>query len=271
YLQACQRSRIALVGIGRHSLNDLVKVNAAKQCTAHQPFPVTDRDVFEWSERFEECMEAFLPKIDRYDAVLCPSDYIALLLLNRLKAACVRVPEQIYIASFANLAIGRYCRPSITTITMDYSAIGRYAFSIWQQLQLLTDANLVSKIVAPSRLLIRGTTAYQSPVIPETGTTLVDSNQKDLFYHDPTLKEMMGLEGYFSRRDELDLHVIARLLEGRSYEDITDELYISSSALHYRLSKLYHDLGCRTRKEFVFKLNGVYDVFSCAEDEVSPC
>jgi DNA-binding LacI/PurR family transcriptional regulator len=261
YLQGCGRTKIALLGIGKNSINDMVKVSTATRCTAALPRPITLSDVFMWSHSPAECFDAFLPVSAQYDAVLCPNDYIAVLALNRLKAHGLRVPEDLYIVSFSNLAISRFCQPAITTITMDFSAIGRYAFSIWQQLQTLNEPALVSKIIAPSHLLIRGSTACQRPEAAAGPARLLDDLQKDLFYREPSIQTLMRIESCLNRHDALDLKIIEGLLRGVSYEALTERLYISSSALHYRLSKLYRDLGCTTRKAFEATMRAAFGEF----------
>ena len=261
YLQGCGRERIALLGIGKNSINDLVKVSTAIRYTANRPRPITSADVFMWSRHLMECFDAFLPVSCHYDAILCPNDYVAVLALNQLKAHGLRVPEDFYIVSFSNLAISRFCQPSITTITMDFSAIGRYAFSIWQQLQTLNEADLVSKIIAPSHLLVRGSTAFQQPEAAVGQAHLWDDLQKDLFYREPTIQSLMRIESCLNHHDALDLKIIEGLLRGISYEELTERLYISSSALHYRLGKLYRDLGCLTRKEFETTMRTAFGEF----------
>lgn len=261
YLAGCGRRRVALLGIGEHSINDLVKVSTATRYTAGFNQPITQADVFMWRTHIGECYERFWPVAAHYDAVLCPNDYVALHTLNQLKAHGLRVPEDIYLVSFSNLAVSRYCQPALTTVTMDFSAIGRYAFSLWQQLQALGDRDLASKIIAPSRLLVRGSTACQMPDTDAVENTLWEDQHRDLFYHEPTLHRLMQIESCLNRHDALDLKVIEGLLQGKSYEALTEELYLSASALHYRLTKLYRDLGCTTRKAFVTQFRDAYGDF----------
>lgn len=261
YLQACGRGRIALLGIGENSVNDLVKVNAAERYTADQPCPVTANDVFMWRQHPQECFDAFWPVANRYNAILCPNDYLALLAINQFKARGFSVPEDFYLVSFSNLLISRFCQPTITTITMDFAAIGKYAFSIWQQLQTLNERELVSKIVAPSRLLIRGSTDFNNPEAVRQPVRLWDDLQKDYFYDEPSIRNLMQIESCLNRHDSLDLKIIEGLLQGVSYEAMAEKLYISPSALHYRLSKLYRDLGCPTRKAFERRMRSAYGEF----------
>ncbi len=261
YLQACGKQRIALLGIGKNSINDLVKVSAATRYTADQPQTITTEDVFMWRRHPQECFDAFLPVANRYDAVICPNDYVALLAIQQLKAHGLRVPEDLYLVSFSNLLISRFCQPSITTITMDFSTVGKYAFSIWQQLQALGEQGLVSKIVAPSHLLVRGSTDFQKPAPTPRQPRLMDDVQKDLFYNEPSIQNLMQIERCLNRHDALDLKIIEGLMQGVSYEALAEKLYISSSALHYRLSKLYRDLNCKTRKAFEQRIRSAYGEF----------
>lgn len=263
YMSDCGKQHVALVGVGQMSLNDMVKVDAALRYTERSQNPIRNEDVFRWTGRIEECMEAFLSVWRRYDAVICPNDYAAFVLIRRLLSAGVRVPEDLYVAGFSDQTIDRYCTPSITSITMDYLSIGRYAFSIWQQLQTLTEPELVCKLVAPGRMIVRGSTAWEPCRLPEgTPALWTTPKEKEQFYHDPTIRRLMQIETCLSTRDELDIRIIEGLLSGVSYEALCDKLYISLSSLHYRTSKIYHELGCRTRAEFTELFRSYYGTFT---------
>lgn len=267
YMADCGRRRIALVGVGRMSLNDMVKVDAAFRYTSHTPHPICERDVFRWSDRIGEAADAFLQVWNRYDAVICPNDYAAFLLIRRLSAAGIRVPEDLYVAGFSDQTIDRYCTPSITSVTMDYYSIGRYAFSIFQQLQTLTDPGLVCRLIAPGKLIVRESTACR-PCRPADNAAALwsESEEKEHFYQDPDIRQLMQIETCLSNRDPLDIRLIEGLLSGESYEALCDRLYISLSTLHYRTGKIYRELGCRARSEFVELFRRHYGPFSLPPD-----
>lgn len=266
YLYACGRERIALVGIGRSSINDLIKVDAALRYTLSLAHPVRRNDIYDWTECLEECISRFLPVCSRYDAVICPNDFAALTLIRHLEKNGIRVPKDLYVAGFSNQAVGRFSTPTITTITMDFSAIGRYAFSIWMQLQTLMEKDLVLKIIAPSRLLARGSTAFQQPEIALASVPFWQKDEKDQFYNDDTIQRLMRIESCLNRQDELDLRITKGILSNISYEELTDRLYISSSALHYRMAKIYRDVGCRTRAEFMALFKQYFGTFTLPEE-----
>ncbi|MEG2702495.1 MAG: hypothetical protein RSA65_07755, partial [Clostridia bacterium] len=56
YLHACGKLRIALVGVGRRSLNDLVQVDAVLCYTRTLPDPILSGDIFDCAEKLEECL-----------------------------------------------------------------------------------------------------------------------------------------------------------------------------------------------------------------------
>ena len=267
YMADCGRQHIALVGVGQMSLNDMVKVDAALRYTSLSQHPIREEDVFRWAGKIQECTEAFLRVWRRYDAVICPNDYAAFVLIRQLLSAGVRVPEDLYVAGFSDQTIDRYCTPSITSITMDYWAIGRYAFSIWQQLQTLTEPELVCKLVAPGRLIVRGSTGWEPCRLSEGAPALWTApKEKEQFYHDPTIRRLMQIETCLSNRDDLDIRIIEGLLSGLSYEALCDRLYISLSSLHYRTGKIYRELGCRTRAEFTELFRTCYGTFTLSSE-----
>lgn len=269
YFYSYDRQRVAVVGTGRRSLNDLVKVDAVMRYTTKRSSPVKAADVYDWSNALEESMLSFLAKWKQYNAVICPNDYAAFALIRFLQKNGIRVPEDLHVAGFSDLSIGHYLRPSITTITMNYSVIGRYAFIIWQMLQQANHEELVCKIIAPGQLLARGSTDYHpAPIdLQEHVFGWDDSREKDMFYQDDTIKRLMCIENCLNQHDTLDIQLIHGILQGESYESLADRLYISMSTLHYRINKIYRDVECRTRLDFVSLFTSCYDRFELPDDE----
>ncbi|MEO8308001.1 MAG: LacI family DNA-binding transcriptional regulator [Pseudomonadota bacterium] len=66
----------------------------------------------------------------RPDVIVCGSDVLAQGVIIEAQAAGVRVPEQMAVMGFGNLAIAGDMRPSITTVDVDGARIGREAVSV---------------------------------------------------------------------------------------------------------------------------------------------
>lgn len=268
YMRDCGRERMAIVGAGKLSLNDGVKVEAALRYTKDAAFPIEATDVFSWNSRLDDCFDAFMERASHYDAVICPNDYVAFALLRKLVLCGIRVPEDLFVAGFSDQAIDRYCTPSITSITMDYAAVGSYAFSVWQHLRSLGKADLVCKLLVPGRLIVRGSTAFVPVSSKNTSTVHYgEADEKEQFYHNATIERLMLIENCLTSHDELDMRIIEGILQDVSYEALCDKLYISQNALHYRVGKLYKDVNCRTRAQFTELFRSFFGTFTVPKSD----
>jgi|GEM_PF-338846 len=249
YLYNCGKESIALVGFGRNSINDNFRYHAAMSAVAAWGKPLTDSDVWLWQRDPRPSFAAFLDIADRYDAVICPNDVMSILFINSCQAHGIRVPEDLYVASFGNMNVGRFYSPSITTMTMDMHTVGKQAFNAYRFLTSGDDAQASAmKITVPSRILVRETTGGQE--IDNSQTVAIPALQEDNFYLNPSISALVSIEACISQRDRIDCQVILDLMDSRSYEEICDRLYISGSTLRYRLNKMFADAGVKTRQEF---------------------
>ncbi|CAN5406826.1 LacI family DNA-binding transcriptional regulator [soil metagenome] len=66
----------------------------------------------------------------RPDVVVCSSDWLAQGVLVEAMAARVKVPDELAVIGFGNLAIAAEMRPTITTIDIDGARIGREAVNV---------------------------------------------------------------------------------------------------------------------------------------------
>jgi LacI family transcriptional regulator len=64
---------------------------------------------------------------DRADAVFCANDMMAIGVLEMLRDAGVRIPEDIALAGFDDIPIARYVSPALTTAAVPIAEIGRQA------------------------------------------------------------------------------------------------------------------------------------------------
>lgn len=262
YLRACGKEHTALVGMGVHSINDMVKVNASLTMPNSG---ITAKDVFSWKHSAIESVQAFLPQAGEYDSVICTNDYIALRLMRALQQQGISVPDDIFIASFSDCMISRFCTPGITSIALDYYDQGRYAYILWQQLQSLPEPGLVSRIVLPGKLIIRGSTAFMPEHTDRAPVIVKDSGEEDLFFSDESLQDIMLIDNCLSRHDALDMQIIEKITAGEGYEQISDECYISLHTLRYRLNKIFNDCNCANKKEFISLLEKAYGSFHVQE------
>lgn len=249
YLYNCGKKRMALVAFDADSINDNFRYHAAITAAAVWGSVLTENDVWHWKHDPHEAIDAFLKVHSRYDAVICPNDAISICLINECKKAGIRIPEEMYLASFGNMSVGSFYSPTITTTSMDMFAVGEQTYNVWRFLMASDSRNRSSiKITVPSRILVRESTGNEAP---RTGVYAASPKlQADRFYYNPVISALIGLDNCLSQRDALDMKIIRSLMDGYNYETICEKHYISSSTLRYRLNKVFNDAGVNSRKEF---------------------
>ena len=249
YLYNCGKKHIALVGFEVDSINDNFRYHAAITAAAVWGSVLSEKDVWHWKHDPLESFAAFLQVYRQYDAVICPNDVIAICLINECKKRGIRIPQELYLASFGNMSVSSYYSPTITTVTMDMFSVGEQAYNVWRFLTASdTQTRTSIKITVPSRILARESTNCEEP---RTGTGVSSPVlQADRFYYNPVISVLVGLDNCLSQRDALDMRIIRSLMDGDNYETICEKHYISSSTLRYRLNKVFSDAGVSSRKEF---------------------
>ncbi|WP_333812001.1 LacI family DNA-binding transcriptional regulator [Timonella senegalensis] len=92
-------------------------------------------------------------------AVFCANDEMAFGLMRALHEQGKRVPEDVSVVGFDNIALSEFSAPPLTTVSQDFAEIGRRLVELvldW----LDPDPNRTrTQIVIPTKLLVRGTTA----------------------------------------------------------------------------------------------------------------
>jgi DNA-binding LacI/PurR family transcriptional regulator len=101
----------------------------------------------------------------RPDAVVCYNDLLAIGFMSQAQAAGVRVPEQVSITGFDDIAFARYTTPPLTTINMHSEAMGELALT--RLVELIDGTLTVSDEVLPPQLVLRQSTARKEFASPK--------------------------------------------------------------------------------------------------------
>lgn len=105
------------------------------------------------AEEGERLASTILLSQEMDHAIVAYNDLLAMGLLLEAKALGIRVPEQVSVASFDNIAYGRLVSPSLTTVDMMGEATGELAMRklvglIKGETMVLDDNTLQSRIIA---------------------------------------------------------------------------------------------------------------------------
>jgi LacI family transcriptional regulator len=81
-------------------------------------------------EAGREAAKALLGRSPRPTAIFAANDAMAIGALSACSEAGVRVPDDVAVAGFDDIRVGRYVAPSLTTVHVDIDELGRRAFDL---------------------------------------------------------------------------------------------------------------------------------------------
>jgi hypothetical protein len=220
------------------------------------------RHVFLNFASMDHCYAHFERNKGRYDAVLCANDVVAVSMIRRLSRAGTRVPDDLYVASFGGTLLSRLFRPSLTTATLNHMELGRQAVSTFAYLMRNPDVTSSSVKVA-CRTHIRESTGSSRPTGGVDTGWHAHAAPRVVFYSDPEVNEILGIEAFLTRCDELDLRIIDGLKRSVPYERMAEDLSKSENTVKYRIKRMLSWLGRETREDLIALL-GTY----LAEDAI---
>ena len=257
----------AMLGCGNRSANDLI------HCSAMEVYSKRDTQIncqyFFYHDKIEESFEAFFMKYSEFDAVLCPNDFVAVAFLSYCEKKGLSVPEDFLLASFKDTLLSRCCQPSLTTMSVDYNAIGESAVMLWFYLQDAHTKKNKMRITVPSIVVERETT-NRNIVVSQLESKLPFGEityQGGPFYSEPIMKNLMLIERCLQRCDPLDFRIIDRLIKMQKYESICEELFLSESTLQYRVRQIFLEAHVPNRDAFLKLITSCFPLNSNFEKE----
>ena len=99
--------------------------------------------------------KALIDSGEKFDAIVCASDLIAVGVLSALQESNIRVPEDVAIVGYDNIPLARFTNPPLTTIKQNTQLAGEY---LVETLVKLIDKESAESISIPGDLLIRRST-----------------------------------------------------------------------------------------------------------------
>jgi LacI family repressor for deo operon, udp, cdd, tsx, nupC, and nupG len=103
-------------------------------------------------------LDSLLARGERFTAVFCSNDEMALGSMRALKSHERRVPEDVSVVGFDDIRFARYSDPPLTTIAQPMGDLGREAMSML--IEILTGADVPPrKRILPTQLIVRGSTS----------------------------------------------------------------------------------------------------------------
>lgn len=242
YLYAHGKKRIAQIAISQSSWSDIGRADAIARYV-----PQENYRVFYIEKGMAENYGEFLAARGDFDAVLCPTDYVAISLIEYLKAHDAYDPS-LFLITYGDTVLARLYGIGITSFTVNYYACGEAAAKIHYD-RARYGWSAVTALLR-NKLIIRDSTA-NAPYTPSHPLLLpLDADLPIKPNRFPLLTYHIGQLGRLLATCEIaDLRLIYCMLQGYSYEKMGEDCFLSVEAVKYRLRKFRDALGFTSRAE----------------------
>lgn len=240
YLASYNRKNIALYGINPESTSDAFR----KECFL--ALGNNEENIFYNVGSLTKCCEHFLSKSEKYNAVICANDYAAISLIRFFK----NNPSFFVTSCGGGLLLTHYFSPKITHTLVDYTAFGKAGLALYQILIKNRDIHSIN-VYLTSHLSI-GETTNNLPLQQEPVSTVIASSKAhDVFYSDTEVDEMLRVEMLLNKCDDTDFCIINSLLEGMTYAQISDKIFMSVNGIKYKLKSMFQICHVSSKAEFI--------------------
>ncbi len=244
YLVANKRTRIAFFGAHDETHSDHIKIDEFLKLSNHMHLNLNEHDVYK-DITLDDCSKSFELNLHRYNAVICSSDAAAIYLLKWLEDRDIKVPDDIFLIGFGNSAVSQAIKPTLTTVENDFVELGRQAVKLHQFLQRNSDTDCASVLVDCPLIERQSTGAVRyKKVLPR-----VLSGNMPLYDADPHVMMMLQVEELLRMWDDIDRQIIYGLLQEKSIIAIAEGLFISVSAVKYRIKKMLTAANFKNKEE----------------------
>lgn len=241
YLKGKGKEKTALFGIIDYDANDLTKVHAFLNNNK------SGNDIYTYSKNLDECFNSFFKNIDNYDSVICCNDIITTYLIKECKKQGVILTDRLEVVSNGFTTISYYTiYPFITYVydTEERDNIIMNALKFLYRTAGISTLNIEFDISCVKRI-------KNTEISSEKASEYLQSKFIDNYSSDSPLASIYRINNTLGRCDALDLKIISLQLEGYSYQDTAEQLYISIETMKSRLRRLYKGLGIHKRSELV--------------------
>lgn len=244
YLTANKRNKIAFFGAHDETHSDHVKIAEFLKLCGHMRLNLGEHDVYK-DLTLADCAKSFELNMHRYNAVICSSDAAAVYLLKWLEDREIKVPEDMFLIGFGNTAVSQAVKPTLTTVENNFVELGHQAVKLHQFLQRNNDIRCSSILVDCPLIERQSTGAVRfkktQPKIVSSGMPLYDA--------DPDVMMALQIEELLRMWDDIDRQIIDGLLQDKTIVAIADGLFISVSAVKYRIKKMLTAANFKNKEE----------------------
>lgn len=255
YFRQNGRSKTALFGINPNASSDLQRKAAFMQKLGEN----AENAIFFNNGSLQQTAEDFLAVAKEFDSVICANDIAAALLIREAHRKGLRIPDDLFICGSGNTYLAEHTLPTMTSVSLDYSEVGRSAVQLYDFLESMP-RHSCARFAVDSVIHVRESTAAL-PFSPRFNDTYSPSefSTKLNFINDSDVVALDRINRALSKCDAIDLAILRKTCEGHSRSEVAFELYIGETTLRYRLEKICRAADCKDNAE-LFALLRRFDI-----------
>jgi len=248
YFDACKKKKVALFAVNLQSPADKMKMNSFLSYKSKDGRRFDQQDVFYFRELTKTTCESFISVCSSYDAVIGTNDVSTSILLQMLKSDGIKVPDDIFVASFGDVSLSKSTTSELTLALLDCYSLGVHAVKLHR---MLCNSDLISGSVLRLNCTIDARSSTANIPISRSRTKADEAKETApfSFYEDPHISRVMLAEQVLDKCDSLDLEIMKSLLNKEKYIDIADKLHISENTVKYRIRRLLNFAKLESRSE----------------------
>ncbi len=252
YLSADGKQRIAFVGYNPDSPADMAKAAAflriaqTKNCLESELFPCNNMSV-------SKCVEDVVAQINRFDAVMCANDPVAIVTMGILQGRGIRVPADVYVTGSGNLRLTKLFEFPITSIDFDYVLLGQWAVRLFLQIHQ-EEPDIFHHVLLPCKVIVRASTNHFSPIIVKNSQKATIPDEVNVYYSDEMIAKLNEMEELLQECDGWDYQIMEMILTGKTFKEIAEKLHFTERTIKYRVKTLCEKANVRTKRELTMLL-----------------
>ena len=230
YLEALGCNSIAFFGVNHAPFSDEYRAEIfhSRKNTG---------DIYYMDTSFDDTLKQYLIHAQKYDGIIVTNSATAVALVNALKENGFSGEKMPKILSFGRLLMMQYYTPGITTICDDINNLGEIVFKLYKMI-LRCGNSIEASIYLPSIITPRSTTNYTQPNESKQFARYEYPYQENKYYESSSISEVMQMEKILQQSDDIDLEIIFGLIRGKTYDKMSEQLFMNRNAIDYRVQKL---------------------------------
>ena len=249
YFVTCHRRKVALFAVSLESTMDKLKAEAFLSYVGANGETFDQKDIFYFRGATKNTCESFISACSDYDAVIGTNDVSTVILLQMLKSNGIKVPDDIFVASFGDASLSKNTTSELTLALLDCRRVGIQAAKMHS---MLSDSSYISNMVMRinCHVDVRNSTA-NIPMNKTRSKIHEDKNQEshNSFFADPNISQIVLAEQVLEKCDSLDLEIMKSLISKEKYIDIADKLHVSENTVKYRIKRLLNFAKLESRSK----------------------